>query len=1227
MGLIRLCGVLDAILRDVGSRLPSRTLPALALSLAALLAPSTGVARAAAPGLVATGQFQAESAVGVAVDNSCSLHVPPLTGSACTAFDPSSEDVYVAGNLYFPAGGGIDYGHVNEFGPSGDLFSPPSPLGTGFTYSGAAVNPTDGDVYVLESLKSEIDTFDPATGSLISSFPVAPSDNVEIAAPLTMVGIAADSVGDVYVPVAPKNEVLEYSPQPTCSGEPLKCVPLATFTGGSSPLKEPTAVAVDSSGNLWVADAGNERIEELSPADVPIGEIYTAGVVQSVAVDTHGHLFAIVDNSADFCGSIEPPCDHLVEYSSAGAQLFDFGAGELGAGELVGKFNSKPLNMVAVNDSTGDVYVTDAQLQTGGHGRVFTFTPPTPPKLESELAVGVTTSEAKLGALISPGGIGASYRFEYGATTAYGSTVPFPVGDAGAGFNSRTVWAGLSGLRPGTTYHYRAVVANELGEARGEDRTFTTEIAAKATCPNEQFRTGFSAALPDCRAYELVTPPNKFSAQAVKDACGNSAGQCSVEKTLRGTLAAPGGNRLAFTTEDIFPGSQSGSHAYLATRGPGGWSIENEIPPQNYQLRSGCTAGGDSHSEDLSEAIFSLTSGGICGLEPELISGEPRGPENIYLRDNTTGAYQLINLTPAGVTPANASLVGASSDFSRVAFTEEAQLTPGAPAGVEDLYEWSAGQVRFVTAQPEAVRPLNSEPPVLTAFSADGSRVFFKAGGKLYARVDGVETVQLDASQAAGPGGGGEFLAASHDGSQVLFTDDASAALTADTVPDSATNLYLYDSAAPAGQRLADLTPVGNAGAPAVAGLSKDGSEVFFTDASQLTQGSTAAPGEPNLYEYDLEAPEDERLTDLSVDEHAGEHANVEGVDGVSEDGSSVYFKAAGVLTGSQANQYGETAHSGQPNLYLWHAGATTFIANGAAGGPSSFGRIRLSANGAFFAWESTLRLTSYDNTDQQTGEPDDEIYLYDTATGSLACPSCNPSGEPPSAGGPAFGLEGGSTAGAFEARPSRNLTENGRLFFDTPEALLPADTNGSGGCPAPDGNPSCTDVYEFEPAGIGTCAEPAGCLFLISTGTSASETNFVDASANGNDVFIREYQKLVPRDTQEGAPTIYDVHVEGGFPEPPSSSSCTTADACRAAPAPAPSIFGAPASQTFSGVGNLAPPPPTIKTAVESKQCKKGFVKKKGKCIKSKSKKKKKTKKGKKSTAKKTGNDRRVKS
>jgi len=1172
-----------------------RALPALALALSvpAVLALSAGVARAEAPKLVPDGQFESEGALGVAVDQSTSES------------DPSRGDVYVAGFLTDRvekgSSGELVPGRVNKFMPSGSPLTPPSPIGAAqFGYSGVAVNPVNGHVYALDAQTSEIDVYDSATGEPLSSFLVPASENFTFFFKWTVVGIATDSAGNVYVPVVPGNKVLEYDPA-TCPAAPEPCVPLKTFTGGSGAgaLKGPTGVSVDPGGNLWVADNGNGRIEELSPADIPLGEIKSEEV-KSVAV-AHGDVFATVLNRADFCGAVEPPCSHLVEYSSTGTQLADLGAGEFEAQFHTSKREGGVAlpDMVAVSESTGRVYVTEGVVEPveGVHGRVFKFTPPVPPKLEGETAVEVGLSSAKLGAVVNPGGISAAYRFEYGTTAAYGHSVPFPEGDTGGGFQPRTVWAALSGLAPGTTYHYRAVVTGELGTpVVGEDRTFTTESSAQSACPNEQFRTRLSAALPDCRAYELVTPPNDFSAQAVKDICGNGGASCSVERTLASTFAAPAGNRLAFSTMDVFPGSQSGGHDYLATRGTAGWSSEDEIPPQNYYTREQpCTPlQPTAYSEDLSKFLFAASSGGICGLEPELIGGEPRaGTRNLYLRDNTTGAYQLINLTPSGALPADAEFLAASVDFSHVVFTEEAMLTPDALAGAKNLYEWSAGRLQLVSLLP------NGTPVVgaFTSISSDGSRVLFTADGDLYARVHGSETVQLDASQAAGPGADGAFIAASADGSRVLFTDDASAALTADTVPASGTNLYLYDFYAPADQRLTDLTPVKSVGAAAFAGLSKDGSRVIFTDdASAALTPDTVPSSGTNLYLYDSAAPAAKRLTDLTP---AG-HAEVQRVMAVGEDGSSVYFVAAGVLTGSQVNQRGEAAVSGHPNLYLSHGAATTFITTNGPGGED---RAKVSANGAFLAFESSLSPTGYDNVDQSTGKPDPEIYLYAAAANTLACASCDPSGAPPTAGG--AGAQGGTGASgkAFEGRRARNLTENGRLFFDSNEGLLPSDTNGISGCSAAaTGQPSCTDVYEFEPTGVGTCAEPAGCLSLLSTGTSPRGTFFIDASASGEHVFIRELQKLVPADTQEDAATVYDVRVDGGFPESAVPPLCTTADACRAATAPQP-LFPSAGVGTAAvfGEDNLAPRLPAVKTAVKLKKCKKGYVKKQGKCIKAK--------------------------
>jgi hypothetical protein len=1089
-------------------------------SLAALLALSADVAQAEPPRLVSYGNFGSGTplAMGVAVDNSCYLNA--LSGSACTTADPSNEDVYVAGVIELASFG---QSHINKFDASGKLL-PPSPFGEGY-HSGAAVNPTNGDVYVF-NLSGEIDTYDPSSGVLLSSFSV-PFGGFE-----ALVQIATDSAGNVYVPNTPNNEVLEYEATPQTSAPPNNL--LKTFTDEGK-LKGPTGVAVGPSvapsGNVWVADKGDNRIVELNKKDEQVTEIKSKGV-QSVALDTHGDVFAIVENSADFCGSLAPPCIHLVEYSSAGAQLADIGAGSFG---VVGE---KAPSMLAVNDSSGRVYVTD-----GLKNLVWIFGAPTAPVVVKELGAEVSTSEAKLGALINPGGIETSYRIEYDTReyvegeAPHGVSVPSPEGSVGQGVTPRTVWASASSLAPSTTYHYRVVATNELGTVVGTDQTFTTETAAEGSCPNEQLRGGFSARLPDCRAYELVTPPTKTSTQP-----DTNFFRLPGTAVFSGNHAAREGNRMSFKATEVMPGSQSGGFSYVATRGASGWSSENVLPLQSY-TGDRCPehdARMQAYSADLSKGVLFDGGGenlseynGGCGAEGvEVVSGEPLGVENLLLRDNINGAYQLINVPPPGVIPADAHFQGASSDLSHVVFDEHAQLTAGAPGGVDDLYDWSGGVVRLVTVLPDGIPAVGSlaagwedHPNVI---SADGSHIFFTAGGDLYVRLNAEQppseecatpasacTVQVDASKVGGSGGGGKFMDASVDGSQV-----------------------------------------------------------FFLDANRLTADATAASGKPDLYEYEVNAEPGKpgTLTDVTVD--SGEPANVQGVSGTSEDGSLVYFVASGLLSGSETNEHGETAQSGQPNLYLYHGGTTTFIATLSGGGIDACVTetcVRVPPNGLFFAFESHKSLTGYDNTDTVLKEPDPEIYLYDVASNQLACASCNPSGEAPAAGGATMEASG-------DGAP-HYLSGGGRLFFGTAEALLPRDTNGQ------------TDVYEYE----------SNQLHLISAGTSSSESLIVDASESGNDVFFLTRQKLVPQDTNEEALNIYDARVDGGFPETAVPPACTTADACRSAPEPQPSIFGSPSSATFSGAGNITPSKakPKVKRKSKPAKCKKGFVKKKGKCAK----------------------------
>jgi hypothetical protein len=629
--------------------------------------------------------------------------------------------------------------------------------------------------------------------------------------------------------------------------------------------------------------------------------------------------------------------------------------------------------------------------------------------------------------------------------------------------------------------------------------------AASEGCPNEARRAEqgeAGLALPDCRAYELVTPGIAPFRQI-------------------SALPSISGNGITYYARYPAEDAQRSDMYDLSTRGAAGWSVQDVTP----QIDASTYTSGQCQqypffSPDLSKSV--LTGGLSAGCEPneeELVPGEPRGPLNLYLRDTATGAYQLVNVTPQGVVPNSARFEAASADFSHIIFSEGSRLTPEAPPG-GGLYDWTGGVLRFLTILPGGT-PVSGSLDQGVEFgaawthpvSADGKQVIFSYGGSLYLRENPEQPAQEECATPA----------------------------KACTIP---------------------LDPSGGA---SFQRASADGSKVFFLDPSALTADAEA--GTPNLYEYDVASG---HLTDLTPS-GAEPTPSVQNVVGISEDGSSVYFLAAGVLTGTERNSQGAQAQAGEPNLYLRHAGATAFIATLSESDtylhPYYFASV--SANGKFVAFASVNSLTGYDNLYPGAGECPNpftnhnshcsEVFEYGAESGQLSCASCNPSGAPP--GQAVYVQPDGYYAytGSSETWQVHDVSDSGGVFFTTGDALLPQDTNG------------VRDVYEYE----------NGQEHLISTGSSLDASYFINATPSGNDVFFQTSQSLVRADGAQGTLSLYDARVGGGFPEPPPLPPCEGEEACHGGPVGPPAV-SSPGTAHFEGPGNQAEKPLVCKKGLK---------------------------------------------
>jgi DNA-binding beta-propeller fold protein YncE len=948
--------------------------------------------------------------------------------------------------------------------------------------------------------------------------------------------------------------------------------------------KTVNGLAVDSTGNIFISLAGSEDVFKLSPAGVPLAPgvpgatKFKAEVPLGVAVDVEGSVY-VIDNPPGLAPKLEA---RILKYDTSGNLLVPTVL-EAGAGEFFPyiPFSGPAINGIATSlcagsKEPGNLYATafaegeESWADAYGSPPIGCDDPPErPPHIVDQYATEVGTESAKLRAEINPRfWADTTYYVEYGP----GECLPGecaaqapPVPAQLTTLVTQDVLDGapvsLSGLEPATTYHYRFVAESggggpvygetggeeeKEGEAViyrevGEEGAFTTARAPapKAPCTNDIFRKGVGAELPDCRAYEMVSPLDKNGGDVALWESRSNAAPLYFEVHQSSTAA----DRFTFSSTRAFGDSESAyfTSQYLAERAGSGWGSEPITPAGTETPVSGEDMLGDNgfqlFSVDLCRAWLRHYS--IVRLTKDAIPGFA----NLYRRENCGDSPLYEALTTAK--PFNLEAIdydelriqGASEDGSRAIFAANDALVDDAPALADQveslLYEHTPAGLKLAcylpggAPSPQACSAGTAAGGVglrsssaRNAISADGQRIFWSAfkgnsgfgndpgaPGTIYASVAGQGTVDLSGPVSGDPAW---YWTAAEDGSRVVFSIGS-------PVPNfnssRAEQLYEVDvdaalAAAPGATTLLATGVQGPLGA------SEDASVVYFASSDDLDgPGEPGADGASNLYRHDDGGSQ--FVMGLAGDDIGGAENGLAPIDGVPP----------------------------QRSAYVTPDGAHAV-----------FGSIAPSPTG-------------YENVDAETAESVQEVYRYDAEAnggqGELLCISCNPTGARPiSDQGAAARIQGWEASG----HAPRVMSDDGsRVFFESFEALVPRDNNGT------------WDVYQWSEPGKGSCtvADPTygeaaeGCVDLISSGRSASKSTFLDADPSGNSVFIGTQGSLVASDY--GLSDVYVARVGGGFPEPSPPSECE-GEACQSPP-PAPESKR-PASEGHLGPGNLRPAP-----------------------------------------------------
>jgi hypothetical protein len=665
--------------------------------------------------------------------------------------------------------------------------------------------------------------------------------------------------------------------------------------------------------------------------------------------------------------------------------------------------------------------------------------------------------------------------------------------------------------------------------------------SASAACPNEAIREEQgTTTLPECRAYEMVTPPYKEGfALLGKDALGANGERFIYEN--KADLAGSTGSGEFSETGNI----------YLASRTASGWSnsplnppterfvgqnpvafepdngdmlwIQHE-PPQPASYAELWVRGGDEQYRRIGPARPDET------YETEPSSAMDENPSNLDFLEGATENYNHV-------------VLGADQHDARWNFDE----TTGEP--FRSLYEYSGlgneepvlvavnGPKGSDRLQASCGAVLGSEASQDNALSSDGEAIFFTIRpcgpeaptAEVWARVHGAltsplaaETTDVSAKEctvACGAESGKNFEGASEDATQVFFTST---------------------------QKLTNTALDGTAAGDAFAGV-------------------CAQPSSPgcNLYEYDFALPKGERLRSISPG------AEVLGVVGIADDGSRVYYVSDAGTPSAGENPYGRLPQAGQPNLYMYETDseriafvATLSFADGSDWQRNVSRPAQVAGkSGRFLLFESDHEGLTPDDSSKRgqlfeykaegEGEPAELVRVSKGEDGY------NDDGNGVTFGVPAGLIEEHTASGSGAVHSSGNsfnISTDGHVVSFATAGRLSARA-----FPGPD---NCRALYTFTaPTGILS----HGAVSLISDGLDGQPgTNhgapcgvaFIAMDDSGADIFFLTSDALLGSDVDGLEQDVYDARIDGGFGPATRYARCASSGECsEAAATSAPSL------------------------------------------------------------------------